>query len=287
MGESTTTAGPPPAGGGPRPTLRFRIIAWLVILCVRLVRWRVHTSGLEHVPRGSGAVITWNHHSHVDFVVTVWDVYRRLHRSVRYVAKRELWRSRTLGWVPRFADAVPVDRRSDVDRDQALADAVQALRDGHLVMVAPEGTISPSFELLPFRTGAVRMAQLAGVPVVPSVSWGSHRLVTTGHRISLRRAWRIPVTVRFGAPIHVSVDEDPVAATARVQAASTRLLDEIQRDYPDGAPGGAWWVPRRLGGAAPDHADVLELHRAPGRPRRARGTATDDSAPEDGCVEAS
>lgn len=240
----------------PGPTLGFRIVAWLVIAAMRSLRWHVRTTGLDNVPP-AGAVITWNHHSHVDFLLIAWDVYRRLHRPVRFVAKRELWDSRLLGWVPRFAGAVPVDRRSDVDRELALADASRALAGGDLVMVAPEGTISPSFELLGFRTGAVRMAQMAGVPVVPSVSWGSHRLVTTGHGLSPRRAWRIPVTVRFGEPIEVGPDEDPVEATDRVRAATAALLDEVQRDYPDGTPAGAWWVPRRLGGSAPSHEDVL------------------------------
>src|SRR5690606_16312761 len=120
----------------PRPTLRFRVVAWVVIALVRVLRWRLRTTGLRHVPREGGAVITWNHHGHIDFVLTAWDLYRRLGRPVRYLAMRELWSSPTLGWVPRFADAIPVTRTSEGDRDRALADAVHALRDGHLGMVA-------------------------------------------------------------------------------------------------------------------------------------------------------
>jgi 1-acyl-sn-glycerol-3-phosphate acyltransferase len=242
-----------------RPHLRFRIVAWLVILAVRLIRWRVRVEGLEHVPRRGGAVVTWNHHGHVDFLVTMLDVYRRLGRSCRYLAKRELWSSPTFGWVPRFADAVPVDRASGTDRERALRRAVDALVDGDLVLVAPEGGISRSFELQPFRTGAVRMAQRAGVPVIPSVSWGSHRLVTTGRPFSPRRAWRIPVTVRYGPPMTVSPDEDPVAATARVHRTMEEMLHDVQRKYPDGAPAGAWWVPARLGGSAPAAATTLRV----------------------------
>lgn len=259
----------------PRPTWRFRVVATIVILCVSLARWRVRTEGLEHVPRAGGAVITWNHTSHVDFLLTLWDVYRRLDRPCRYVALRELWSSKLFGWVPRFADAVPVDRASDGDRDRALADAVQALRDGHLVLVAPEGGISPSFEPMPWRTGAVRMAQLAGVPVVPSVSWGTHRLVSTGHRFSPRRAWRIPVTVRFGTPVEVPADADPVEVTAQLRATTTRMLHQVQASYPDGNPAGAWWVPARLGGGAPDHATVLAAREAARRVRPQRPLGPD------------
>ena len=236
----------------PRPTLRFRVVAWIVIALVRLARWRVRTTGIEHVPREGGAVVCWNHHSHVDFVITAWEIYLRLGRPVRYLAMRELWDHRWLGWVPRFADAIPVSREDAGDRDRALADAVGALREGHLVMVAPEGGISESFELRTFRTGAARMAQLAGVPLVPSTSWGTHRLTTTGHGISPVEAHGIPVEVAFGAPVPVPEDATAVDLTHDLRRRMGDLLHEVQDRYPDGAPAGAWWVPARLGGGAPE-----------------------------------
>jgi 1-acyl-sn-glycerol-3-phosphate acyltransferase len=238
----------------PRPTIGFRIVAAVVIGAVRALRWRVTTVGLDHLPTDGGAVITWQHNSHVDFLATALDVYRRLGRPVAALGMRELWRHPLLGWLPRLAGAVPVDRASDVGRDQALAAAVAALRDGHLVLVAPEAGIQPSFEVAPFRTGAVRMAQLAGVPVVPSVSWGTQRLSTTGHRVDLRAAWRLAVTVRFGAPMHVATDADAATVAADLRAVTARMLDDVQRTYVDGAPAGAPWVPRRLGGGAPPPA---------------------------------
>jgi 1-acyl-sn-glycerol-3-phosphate acyltransferase len=241
----------PRPGGLPRPTWRFRLVAALVVAAFRLARWRLDVRGVEHVPDDRGAVVVWNHHSHVDFLVTAVHLYRRLDRPIRFLAMQELWSSRGWGWVPRFADAVPVDRHSDAGRQRSLRMAVEAARAGHLVFVAPEATISRSFELLPFRAGAARIAQAAGVPLIPSVSWGSHRLVTTGHPFSLRRGLRIPVTVRFDAPITVDSTDDPVAVTARLHEVMARRLDEIQRTYPDGTPPGAWWVPARLGGGAP------------------------------------
>lgn len=249
------TSSEPPA---PTPRWRFRVVASLMILVVRALRLRIRTLGLDHVPRVGGAVVTWNHTSHLDVVMTMWDVYRCLGRSCRFLAMRELWSSRTLGWVPRLADAVPVDRATDEGRDRALRDAVTALRDGHLVLVAPEGGISVSFEARTWRTGAVRMAQLAGVPLIPSVSWGSHRVSTTGHRPTLRSARRLPVTVRFGAPVHLDPGEDPVAATHRVERIVAAMVADLQRTYPDGAPAGQWWVPARLGGGAPRPEEVGE-----------------------------
>lgn len=248
----------------PRTTLRFRFVARVAIILLRLVRWRVRTRGLEHVPKHGGAVVTWNHHSYVDEILVVWDIYRVLGRSGRYLAKSELWESWSTRWAVELAEAVKVERGSGEGRARSLSAAVEALREGHLVMVAPEGTISQSFELLPFRAGAVRMAQAAGVPIIPSVSWGSHRLVTKGKGFKLRRGYGIPIEISYGAPIHVGPDDDPYAVTARLRADMTALLDEIQRDYPGGTPVGAWWVPARLGGGAPPPTD--DPHRGSTHP---------------------
>lgn len=258
--------------GVPRPSLRFRVVAWVVTGLVRAVRWRVHTVGLEHVPRRGGAVIAWNHHSYVDFLLTAWDIYHRLDRPVRLLAKKEVWDSPWWGWVPRFADAVPVDRRSHAGRAGALSAAVEALQDGHLVLVAPEGTISPSLELMRFASGAARMAGRAGVPLIPSVSWGTHRLAAHGRRPSLREGVGVPIVVRFGAPLRPGPDDDPRAVTRRLRTTMARMLDEVQRTYPDGTPDGAWWVPARLGGGAPEPGGRIErlaARRRAGREREA------------------
>jgi 1-acyl-sn-glycerol-3-phosphate acyltransferase len=238
-----------------RLTWKWRLITALVVVLVRLFRWRIDVRGLDHVPRDSGAVLTFNHHSYVDFVMLAWGPVRCLRRPVRFLAKREIWQSPWSGWVVRWGEAVPVDRGSSASRAGAFDAAEQALRQGDLVAVAPEQTISRSFDLLPLRTGAVRMAQQAGVPIVPSIGWGSQRALTKGRR--KRPMWGLPVTVVFGEPLHVGPADDPVEATARLTEVMARMLDEAQRTYPDGTPSGAWWVPARLGGGAPPHTDVL------------------------------
>lgn len=238
----------------------FRLVRALARLVFqRILRWRIDVGGLEHVPTAGGAVLAFNHHSYVDFVMAAWDVVIRLGRPVRFLAKREVWQSKARIIVA-LAGAVPVDRGDASSRQGAYAEAVAALRRGELVAVAPEQTISPSFELLPFRTGAVRMAQQAGVPIVPVVGWGSQRFAAKGQGFHLRL--RLPVTVRYGDPIHVAPDEDPVAATELLRDRMVAMLDEVQRGYPDTpTPGDDWWVPARLGGSAPDHAEVLAEHQ--------------------------
>ena len=212
---------------GPAP-LGYRVLAVTVQAAVGLMRWRIDAQGLHHVPDTGGAVVTWNHTSHVDFAVTALPVWQRTGRWVRFLALRELWDHPVRGALLRLAHCLPVERGTSAGRDEAFARAVEVLAGGGLVMVAPEGRISESLELLRFRTGPVRMAQAAGVPLVPTASWGSHRFVTTGHPPSLRRAWRLPIVVRVGPPLHVGPDDDPVAVTDRLRRRTQQLLVEAR-----------------------------------------------------------
>jgi 1-acyl-sn-glycerol-3-phosphate acyltransferase len=235
---------------------RWRLIAAVAGLLVRLLRWRIDVHGLDHVPKTGGVVLAFNHHSYVDFVMVGWPVVRTLRRPMRFLAKQEIWASRKVGWVVRWAKAIPVDRGSPERRAAAFDAAIEALTDGDVVAVAPEQPISGSFELLPLRTGAVRMAQLAEVPIVPVAGWGTQRAITKGAPKRLPR--KLPVSVRFGEPLQVGPDDDVVAATDELAARMTALLHETQEVYPDGTPAGARWVPARLGGGAPSHEQVLQ-----------------------------
>lgn len=232
----------------------YRVAAATAFGIMRLQRWRFDVQGLEHVPRRGGAVIAANHTSFWDYFTIGRASYRAYGRPVRILAKESLFRTPVFGAVMRRAEHIPVHRGAGRD---ALESAIDALEQGELVLVLPEQTISPSFELLPFKTGAARMAGTAGVPLVPAISWGSHRFHTTG-RLP-RWSWRLPVSVRYGEPLHPTPDDDPVETTRELRARMQTLLDEVVRSYADGTPAGAWWVPERLGGSAPHHAEVERL----------------------------
>lgn len=253
-----------------RPEWMFRFAAWVVIAFVRLMRWRLDIRGSENLPREGGAVITFNHHSYADFFMCAWSVYRERGRAVRFLAKEELFGLPVVGWILRGARQVPVARGSRSGRKEAFAVAVQRLQEGELIAVAPEQTISQSFELLPFSTGAVRMAQDAGVPIIPSVNWGTHRWATKNRPIDWR-AVGIPVLVHYGEPMVIAPDEDVTEATRRVRQRMEVMLAELQQRYPEQPePGEDWWLPERLGGSAPSHDEVLRAHRERERGWRSR-----------------
>lgn len=254
----------------------WRGIRWVArALFEWLLGWDVTVEGLEHVPDDGAAVLAFNHHGYADVVFVAWGPVVLLDRPVRFLAKAELFRHWASGWLVRAAGAVPVERRAapGSSRVHAYQAAVEALQRGELVAVAPEQTVSESYQLLPFKHGAARMAVEAGAPIVPAIGWGSHRAVPKGRPIRPRR--RLPVTIRYCEPLLPRADEPASALIARLQARMTAELDEVQRAYPDEPrPGDDWWVPARLGGSAPDHAKVVAAHQA--RFRAARARSRDD-----------
>jgi len=221
----------------------------------KLLDLRFQLSGTEHVPRSGGAVIALNHISYVDFVLGGFGALPRK-RLVRFMAKESLFRHRVSGPLMRAMHHIAVDRGAGA---ASYAEAVGYLRDGELVGVFPEATISRSFELKEFKTGAVRMAAEAGVPVIPLVLWGTQRLYTKDHPRDFSRGKTIAITV--GEPITVGAADDPAEATATLRDTMATMLDRTIRAYPAGEqPPGSWWLPASYGGSAPtpERADELD-----------------------------
>src|ERR1044072_1684053 len=100
---------------------------------------------------------------------------RRVKRYVRFMAKKEVFDNKISGPIMRALKHIPVDRAAGADSYNA---AVDFLRRGELVGVYPEATISRSFEIKEFKSGAVRMAIEAQVPIIPIIVWGAQRAGT-------------------------------------------------------------------------------------------------------------
>ncbi|MGH3553083.1 MAG: lysophospholipid acyltransferase family protein, partial [Mycobacterium sp.] len=158
---------------------------------------KVTLQNLENIPRTGGAVIAINHTSYVDWLPAAFAVYRR-GRRIRYMIKAEMQRVKLVNFLIKHTKTIPVNRGAGAD---AYADAVRLLRAGEVIGVMPEATISRSFELKDFKTGAARMALEAQVPMVPLIVWGAQRIWTKGHPRNLGRK-KIPITVAVGPPLY-------------------------------------------------------------------------------------
>lgn len=230
------------------PTFRtLEILAQLVVLSTGT---RITYSGEENIPGRGGAVIAINHTSYVDFLPAALAVHRR-GRRLRFMIKAEMQQVKVVNFLIKHTRTIPVDRGAGAD---AYAVAVQRLREGELVGVYPEATISRSFELKEFKSGAARMASEANVPIVPLIVWGAQRIWTKDHPRHVGRH-KVPVTVQVGPALRPG--EDVALTNAALRESMTALLHRAQQRYPH--PAGAYWVPRRLGGGAPTLTEAAQI----------------------------
>jgi 1-acyl-sn-glycerol-3-phosphate acyltransferase len=246
----------------------FRMIEIASALGVLATGTRISYIGEDNIPQQGGAVIAINHTSYVDFLPAALAVQRR-RRRLRFMIKAEMQQVKVVNFLIKRAGTIPVDRDAGAG---AYALAVQRLRDGELVGVYPEATISRSFELKGFKTGAARMARAADVPIIPMIVWGAQRIWTKDHPRHIGRN-NIPITVRVGAPLRAT--EDIPRTDAALRESMISLLHQVQEGYPH--PPGVYWAPRRLGGGAPTPGEAAQIDadetaaKAAGRiPRQAR-----------------
>ncbi|MGH3358539.1 MAG: lysophospholipid acyltransferase family protein, partial [Nocardioidaceae bacterium] len=235
----------------------------------RLLGLTFQLSGTENVPRHGGAILAMNHVSYVDFVFGGLAAHPSK-RLVRFMAKREVFDHRIAGPVMRSMHHISVDR---ADGMASYHDGVEYARNGEIVGVFPEATISRSMELKTFKSGVVRMASDAGVPVLPMILWGTQRLLTKDHPRDFSRGKTIALHV--GEPITPTGD-DPMGDLARVRESMNTLLGKAIAEYPV-APGGQWWAPLSYGGTAPSPEEAKRLDSEELR-RRAKRRAARRSA---------
>lgn len=175
---------------------------------LRLLGVRVIVHGREWLAGGDPLVLAANHVSYVDFAAI--QAARPAERPpLWFLARWDLLPPAVGAPVMRRFGLVPVDERRRPGR--SLPEALARLADGHAVAVHPEGRVRPGPEPARGRSGAVRLAAAAGVPLVPCSVWGTQRLLTRGRRLPDLRGG-VDVHVRLGAPVDVS---GPVASATR------------------------------------------------------------------------
>jgi 1-acyl-sn-glycerol-3-phosphate acyltransferase len=214
-------------------------------------------NGAENVPRSGGAVMAINHISYLDFAYAGLAALPA-GRRVRFMAKEEVFRHRISGPLMRGMKHIPVDRSAGAASFRA---AVRALKSGEVVGVFPEATISRSFELKDFKSGAVRMAASAGVPILPTVLWGSQRIWTKGLDKRLGRT-RTPITLSVGEPLVAGRRDDLEAINLSLQERMRALLTVAQENYEPMSGADLRFQPARLGGTAPTVEQAAAMDEA-------------------------
>jgi len=215
---------------------------------------RFSFQGQSHVPRKGPALLAMNHVSYLDFAIAGTALLSSK-RLARFMAKREIFDHPIAGPLMRGMKHISVDRKNG---GPSLVAALKALEKGEIVGVFPEATISQSFELKEMKTGVVRLAIESGAPVLPTIIWGSQRIWTKRQPRNFTRS-NIPITVAIGEPLYFTKDDDPDLGLIKLKQSMTKLLSEVQENYPDPHIGQRW-APARLGGTAPT-PEMVELDK--------------------------
>ena len=280
-------------------TLAALIVRPLSVLLTRR-RW----SGQENIPRSGGVILVANHISSADPLLLGHYVYAA-GRNPRFMAKSELWEVPVIRRMLRGGGQIPVHRR-EPNAQEALRDAVAALRAGRALVIYPEGTITRDPDGWPMRarTGVARLALATGAPVVPIAQWGAQRILPRGGR--LRLLGRPEIRIHADPPVDLSRfaqrartaalgerTASPQTAellrevTWAVMAEVTALLVQLRGEP---APQGVWdpEIGRRVPVADAGRADGGHAGTPPAAAGDAAGdvssggTASGDAGPADG-----
>jgi len=164
-------------------------------------------------------VVMSNHQSHYDVPV----LYYVLGGNLRMVAKKELFALPIFGRAIRDAGMIEVDRGNRTQAIRSLGGARVALEAGTNIWIAPEGTRSPTGELLPFKKGGFVLATEVEAPVLPITITGTREALPSNALLS-RSGGEVVVT------IHPHIEtSDLLAASQKKRDARDRLMDEVRR----------------------------------------------------------
>jgi 1-acyl-sn-glycerol-3-phosphate acyltransferase len=181
------------------PEFLMRFLAWLLIHSF----YRVDKQGLDRIPAEGPCIIVCNHVSYVDPVV----IAACVQRPIRFVMDHRIFAVPLLNFIFRTMRAIPIAAAKEdaALKERAFEEAAAALRAGEIVCIFPEGRITDTGELSPFRPGLQRILEQAPVPVVPMALrglWGS--FFSRSHRGRAMRRLRgmfSKIALVAGAPV--------------------------------------------------------------------------------------
>lgn len=176
---------------------------------------RIDDAQLARVPRRGPLIIYTNHVNVLEIPI----IYTRLHpRPLHGLVYAERWKNRLLGWVLDAAESIPLHRgEPDIT---ALRAGIERLREGHILIISPEGTRSGHGRLQAAHAGVVTLALHSGAPLLPIAYVGGEH-----YKENLRRLRRTDFHLVVGRPLHL------VPGSARpTREAREGMLDGLMRE---------------------------------------------------------
>ncbi len=187
----------------------------------RLMGWRMEVANRERLDAYRPCVFIANHQSYLDVVAFGSNFPQRTVSA----GKREIGRIPVFGWFYRLSGNLVLDRGNPRDARDSLDEAARTIRSENVsVWFMPEGHRNQGPELLPFKSGAFRLALAAGVPIVPVVA-EAFDVIAEPHRGLAR-----PGTLRITVLDPIPTDPPPRGTLAELVALTRgRMQEELER----------------------------------------------------------
>lgn len=180
-------------------------------VALKLVRVRVHASGIEKVPQGEKLLFVSNHMSNFDPIVT-WHVFRK--HDIAYVSKPENFKIPIFGRIIRKCCFLPIDRKNCRKASETIKLASELLGSREVSMgIYPEGTRSKSGVLLPFHNGCFKVAQKGQASMAVMCLRGTEKI----HKNYPWRASDVYLEVLDVIPAQELMSENTSAIGSRVE----------------------------------------------------------------------
>jgi 1-acyl-sn-glycerol-3-phosphate acyltransferase len=189
--------------------------------------YRIEVAGAERIPAGGPCILASNHESLLDpfFLGVVTP------RTIRFMAKHDLWRHRPVGFFMDALGGFPIERGAG---DAAgVRHGVTLLERGEVLGLFPQGTALP-YRTRPYHRGAARLALVTGAPIVPVCMVGTERAL----RPSRVKLGLPKVRILVASPIRTERGKPTVAAARALTHRIEDAITELRRPY--GPPAHAW-----------------------------------------------
>jgi acyl-[acyl-carrier-protein]-phospholipid O-acyltransferase/long-chain-fatty-acid--[acyl-carrier-protein] ligase len=180
------------------PDALLRLLLWIATHTL----YRIHLEGRENVPAKGGALLVPNHVSMVDAVLLIASI----DRPIRFLMFKGSYDHPLVKPFAKIMGVIPISSQlRPREMIQSLRTATQALKDGEIVCIFPEGQMTRIGQMLPFRRGMERIIKGVDAPIIPvnlGGVWGSVFSFERGKFLwKLPRRIPYPVTVTFGSPM--------------------------------------------------------------------------------------
>ncbi len=215
------------------PNALLRLLFWMATHTL----YRIHVEGSENIPDKGGALLAPNHVSMVDAALLIAST----ERPVRFLMFKDNYEHPLIKPFARIMGVIPISsNQGPREMIHSLRTATEALKNGEVVCIFPEGQLTRIGQMLPFRRGMERIVKGVDVPIIPVYLggvWGSIFSFERGRFLwKMPRRIPYPVTVLFGKPMPATTGAQEVRHAvqelgAEVEQNRKRHLRPLQRSF--------------------------------------------------------